>query len=62
MKTAMDILIFILLVLVCGFVYFIPSMLGKRKKNFGAILILNIFTGWTFVGWVAALVWAATTD
>ena len=25
-----------------------------------AIAVLNIITGWTFVGWVAALVWAST--
>lgn len=43
--------------------YFIPTILGilRRHHNVGAILLLNLFLGWTFVGWVAALVWAATT-
>jgi len=28
--------------------------------NMDAILILNLFLGWTFLGWVIALVWAFT--
>lgn len=43
-------------------IYFIPSMLAYGKRNFTAILLLNIFLGWTFIGWVVALVWAATKD
>jgi uncharacterized membrane protein YqaE (UPF0057 family) len=41
-------------------VYFIPSgvALGNKSRNVGAIFILNIFLGWTLIGWVAALVWA----
>ena len=42
--------------------YLLPSLVGKNKRNFNAILILNIFLGWTFIGWVVALVWAATRD
>ena len=43
--------------------YFLPSMIAyKKKKDFTAILVLNIFTGWTFVGWVISLVWACTSD
>lgn len=41
------------------FIYFIPSFAaGTRHRNFNAILVLNIFLGWTFIGWVIALVWA----
>lgn len=42
--------------------YFVPSMVGTRKKNFKAIFALNLFGGWTVVGWVAAFVWALTVD
>ncbi len=38
--------------------YFLPSIVGRKKKNFGSILVLNIFLGWTFIGWVVALAWA----
>ena len=42
--------------------YFLPSILGRKKRNFTAIFWLNFLTGWTFVGWIVALVWALTKD
>lgn len=39
-------------------VYFVPSFVANKKKNFAAIFALNIFLGWTLVGWVVALCWA----
>ncbi len=42
--------------------YFLPwinSMVSKHH-NSGAILVLNLFLGWTIIGWIAALVWSAT--
>jgi hypothetical protein len=51
------------LVLLLGIViYFIPSMVGSQKRNAGAIFLLNLLLGWTLIGWVGALVWAATQD
>src|SRR3990167_4488398 len=42
-------------------VYFFPSIAAwlRGKKNFEAIFLLNFLAGWTFVGWVIAIVWAA---
>lgn len=42
--------------------YFLPSIIGYSKANAGAIIVLNLFLGWTFIGWVVALVWAMTND
>jgi Superinfection immunity protein/zinc-ribbon domain len=42
--------------------YFLPTLLGAKKRNAGAIFALNFFLGWTFVGWVVALIWALTVD
>lgn len=42
--------------------YLLPSILGWNKSNAGAIIALNILLGWTFIGWVVALVWALTSD
>jgi cytochrome c biogenesis protein CcdA len=44
--------------------YFLPSIVAynKKKKNREAIGILNLLLGWTIVGWIASLVWAATED
>ena len=52
------VLVFVILLLI--FFYFIPSFnaYGRRHKNKEAILILNVVAGWTFVGWVIALVWS----
>lgn len=49
-----------LLIMLC--VYFLPTILGWQKKNRTAILVLNIFAGWTFIGWIIALVWAVTYE
>ena len=43
-------------------VYFLPSFCAIGKRNAGAIFLLNLFLGWTFLGWVVALVWSATGD
>jgi hypothetical protein len=42
------------------FVYFMPSWIAifRRHDNEVAIMALNIFGGWTVVGWVGALVWS----
>ena len=48
----------IFLLLAGVFFYFIPSLVGADKKFNSSIFVLNLFLGWTFIGWVAALVWA----
>lgn len=50
---------FVVFVVLVG-IYFAPSIVafeGKHRDRV-AIAVLNIFLGWTFVGWVIALVWA----
>lgn len=44
--------------------YLFPTLvaLGRGKKNAAAIGVLNLFLGWTFIGWVVALVWAFTFE
>lgn len=46
--------------IVCG--YFIPTCVAgfRRHHNAFAIFLLNLFLGWTGLGWIAALIWAAT--
>ena len=45
-------------------IYIVPAVLAfhNRKRNAIAIAALNLFLGWTLVGWVAALVWALTVE
>lgn len=44
------------------FIYFLPSIIGYKHKNILSIIMLNIFLGWTFIGWVVSLVWACTDN
>lgn len=44
------------------FFYFIPTIVGWKKKNVSAIFALNLLLGWTLIGWIVALVWALTVD
>src|SRR4029078_12320786 len=44
------------------FAYFLPSIVGRRKRNSGAIFVMNLFLGWMCIGWVIALVGACTKD
>ena len=52
----------LLLVGACA-LYVLPGFCayGRRHHNRGAIMVLNLLAGWTFIGWVGAMVWAATT-
>jgi Superinfection immunity protein len=48
-----------------GFVlYFLPTIIAliNSKRDTVAILLLNLFLGWSVIGWIIALVWAAKKD
>lgn len=51
---------FLLLVVIVLFVYFLPANIAIIRKNPAApgIFILNFVFGWTFLGWIVALIWA----
>ena len=46
----------------CRF-YFVPTIVAVIRKvpNIGSIVVINLFLGWTLVGWVVALAMAART-
>jgi hypothetical protein len=50
-------LLFLILVL-----YFLPSAIASHREHHqrAAIAVLNVFLGWTALGWIVALVWAST--
>ncbi|HXZ31784.1 MAG TPA: superinfection immunity protein [Terriglobales bacterium] len=48
-----------------GFViYFLPTIVAvaRSKRDTMSIFVLNLFLGWTAIGWVIALVWALKQD
>jgi hypothetical protein len=52
-----------LILLVIGIlVCFIPSAAAiiHNKCDKGAIMVLNLFLGWTVFGWIVALIWATS--
>jgi len=41
--------------------YFIPAFVGRNKRDSLGITLLNIFLGWSVLGWIGALIWAITS-
>jgi hypothetical protein len=46
-----------------GFLYFLPIITAvlRSHPDSGAIFVVNLFLGWTIIGWVIALAWAFTS-
>ena len=42
--------------------YFLPSIIGREKRDFAGIFLVNLLLGWTLVGWVVAFLWACCSD
>jgi hypothetical protein len=51
-----------LLVVFC--IYFLPTLVAatRDRTNSGAIFVLNLFLGWTLIGWVVAFIWSVAAD
>jgi Superinfection immunity protein len=49
----------ILVLVVLGF-YFLPAIIAaaRHHRHCLAVFLTNLFFGWTFLGWVIALIWA----
>jgi len=50
----------LLLVVLIFAIYFLPTLIAflRQHKNSLAIFLLNLFLGWTVLGWVVSLVWS----
>jgi len=44
--------------------YCLPTIIAfnKNKKQKLGICTLNLFLGWTFLGWIISLIWAVCKD
>ena len=51
-----------LFLLFLGLMYFLPSIIGRDKSDAGLIFAVNLFLGWTVVGWIVAFIWACAAD
>ena len=54
----------VLIVLIAVAAYLLPSIIGwaRGHRNERALVAFNVFTGWTVVGWVVALVWSVYNE
>jgi hypothetical protein len=58
-----DLVSIIIAVVVLGIalaIYFIPTFVASDHPHMAGIFLLNLFFGWTLIGWVGALIWAVT--
>ncbi len=44
-------------------IYLLPTIIAlvRHAKSSLGIILVNILAGWTFVGWIIALVWSLTS-
>lgn len=56
------VLVILFLIGLAFFFYFLPAIIAFNRQHHQRtpILLLNFFFGWTFLGWVAALIWSAS--
>jgi len=54
----------IVVLLLAAAVYFLPTIVATNRnhKNCSSIFVINLFLGWTLLGWVAALAWSLTDN
>lgn len=58
-------IVFLLAFLFLGLIfYFVPTAVAQYRKaaNFTTVLLINIFLGWTAIGWIVALILAFAGD
>jgi len=59
-RLGLNIIAGIMLAMMAIFIYLLPAYIAMRRKHKKALLIylLNLFLGWTILGWAAAFVMA----
>ncbi len=57
-------LVGLIIIVGCIALYFLPAIVAFNRKHNSrvAILVVDFFFGWSFVGWVIALIWSFTGD
>jgi hypothetical protein len=47
----------LVVVLVAAALSFLPAVIAAahNARHLGAVIVINVFLGWTFIGWVVAL-------
>lgn len=63
-RAAVNIIGYSIVAIVLVGLYLLPSFVaaGRKCKAGAGVAVVNIFLGWTLLGWVVALAWAVTGD
>jgi hypothetical protein len=50
------------MLIVATLIYFLPTIIALARGHLStlAIFLLNLFLGWTLLGWIIALIWSCT--
>ncbi len=50
----------LLVIIVVIALYLLPTIVAasRHKENIGTVVVINVFLGWSFIGWVVALAMA----
>ena len=64
MSLAMFSLFFATVILLVLGIHFLPTFVAfvREQRHAVLILVLNIFFGWTIIGWLVLLIWAAVGE
>lgn len=57
---AEDVLGGAVLLAVGALLYFLPAVIARQKPNASSVFVINLFLGWTLIGWVVALAMAVS--
>jgi len=57
-------MIALLILLVGALLYFVPTAVAQYRKasNMTTVILVNLFLGWTMIGWIVALILAFAGD
>ena len=60
----LTIIVAIILAAIFILLYLLPSFVAivRKHSHKAAIILINIFLGWSFVGWLVSLIWAFVND
>jgi uncharacterized membrane protein len=57
-QSDMEIILWIIIGIIGLAFYFLPTIVCGDKKQANMLFVVNIFFGWTAVGWLVCLIWA----
>ena len=59
-----DALAGLIVIILCLVFWFLPVIIAANRnhRNTTAIFILDLFLGWTIIGWIIALIWSVKND